>query len=435
MDHIWGAYGGFWETGGGTVDDSNVLLGFTVPTSAGAVNAGTYSTGVNDALLTANAVVYTPVNYQTLKPSGTVPTSGGSNTYLATTLRWLGRPTDRTATDPNPTDTPLDPAWYLSSPGMYAGSSLADHGLELGSAIFNLPAQTLKFSITLSDPSQIGDGVPDIIGTQMGDVGASDVYRFVDSAGNTVGNTVAVNFGTTPSVGEQSWAFYSPAGVPVSAAIGGVRSVRIVAFDFGDFGITAANYLQITGFEQQLNGQSDVAFVAYNTAAMKVKTDDLKMDASINAAAAFGVCSGDAVAFSVAVSNLTAGVTANDVVVKVQLPPGFSNVSGITPSQGSFDAVTGLWSVGSVAGGASATLKFSAVASMLTGVFTTRIDSQDGVDVDNSNDSASVNLGPKAICPIAASNNSSVPTLDELSLALLGLLLAGGAAARMLRKH
>ena len=109
VTRIWGTYGGFWDSSAGvTADDSNVLLGFTVSTAQGAVNAGTYSTGVNDTLLTANSGVtpITPVTYVAFNPSGV---TSNSVMFYAVTTRWLGRTTDRSATDPASMDTPPCP--------------------------------------------------------------------------------------------------------------------------------------------------------------------------------------------------------------------------------------------------------------------------------------------------------------------------------------
>ena len=405
-------------------DDSNVLLGFTVPTATGAVNAGTYSTGVNDALLTTNSVTYTAVNYQTFQPPGSLATNI-TNTEFGVARRWLGRTTDRLTTEN--TDTPSDATWYLTSPGMYAGSSSTDHGLELGTAIFNLPVQTLQFPITLSNPTQIGDGVPDIIGTQMGEPGPSDIYWFYDSAGNVVGNTVAVSYAATPGAGNLAWALYRVTGAPINTAGWTPRPIHLTAFELADFGITSGNYTQVVGFAQQLSGASDVAFVAYNANVLKVLTNDLDLNVTVDAAPTAAVCAGDTVDLSVTVSNLVAAVDAGNVKIKVQMPSGFGSLSAITPSQGTFDAATGIWTVGTVAGSASATLTFKAVASSQTGAITASIDSQDGIDADNSNNSAAVRLTRGAACPAVA--QTAVPTLGEMALLLLAALLGVSAVA------
>ena len=411
------------------VDDSNVLLGFTIPTTTGAVNAGTYSTGVNDALLTTNSVAYTAANFEAFKPPASILTSGGLN-YFGVTRRWLGRTTDRLTTEN--TDTPLDAAWYLTSPGLYTGPGAADHGLELGTNVFNLPAQTLKFPVTLNNPSAIGDGVPDIVGTQMGQVGNSDSYWFVDSAGTVVGNAVTISYGTTPAVGSETWALYDRTGAPSNIPNWGPRDIHMTAFELADFGITAANYTQVAGFVQQLNGNSDVAFVAYNTDVLKVLTNDLDLNVTVNASSTAAVCAGDTVDLSVTVSNLST-TGAGNVKVQVQLPPGYGSLSGITPSQGTFDATTGIWTVGSLAGPASATLTFNAVASAQTGSFTATIDSQDGIDADNTNNSAAVRLTRGAACPVIQTS-APIPTLGEMVLLLLLAALLGVSAVAVHRR-
>jgi uncharacterized repeat protein (TIGR01451 family) len=73
---------------------------------------------------------------------------------------------------------------------------------------------------------------------------------------------------------------------------------------------------------------------------------------------------GTNVTFTVTVSNAAGFSTATGVTVKDVLPAGLSYVSS-TPSQGSYASGTGVWTVGTLAPGASVTL--SIVATVTTG--------------------------------------------------------------------
>ena len=251
----YGDFGDYWYSSTAAPsaiqpNNHNNLLAFTV-------NGVTYSTGVNDARLTNDGVTFTAGSYQAFTPS-TLPTPNVS-TYIGVGTNWEGQPQTATSTTIPGSTAPLSS--YLSD-----GSK----GLDLASAVFNLPAGDIKFPVTISaSAAALTGSVPAIVATQMGDPGTSDTFRFVDATGNVVGNPVSVNFSTTPAVGTQSWAFFSAApphdyAAVNSGASGPIRRVRLQSFTLADFGITAANVAQVTGFEQTLSGQSDVAFVAYN---------------------------------------------------------------------------------------------------------------------------------------------------------------------------
>lgn len=133
---------------------------------------------------------------------------------------------------------------------------------------------------------------------------------------------------------------------------------------------------------------------------------------------------GSNVTFTLTVSNPGA-TTATNVVVTDLLPAGLAFVSAV-PSQGAYVPGTGLWTVGPLAGGGSATL--SLVATVNTGLPVTNtatISSFDQIDPNPSNDTASATVSPRA-------TPSAIPALGPLAFAVLAaaLALAGFAALR-----
>ena len=83
---------------------------------------------------------------------------------------------------------------------------------------------------------------------------------------------------------------------------------------------------------------------------------DLELDTAVNNAAP---AVGSQVTFTVQVRNVAGFSTATGIEVTDVLPAGTSFVSA-TASPGSYNPVTGVWTVGTLAGGASATLNIAA---------------------------------------------------------------------------
>jgi uncharacterized repeat protein (TIGR01451 family) len=96
---------------------------------------------------------------------------------------------------------------------------------------------------------------------------------------------------------------------------------------------------------------------------------------------------GDNVTFTITVSN-AGPQDATNVAVRDTLPAGMAFVSS-TPSQGSFDNATGIWTVGSLANGASATLMITASVNTL-GLKTNvvQVSAADQFDVDSTPDNS-----------------------------------------------
>lgn len=253
VSSIYTDYNGFWQSAAGNVnsvkpDNSHNLLAFTVGST-------TYSTGVNDAILTTNNVPFSPEAFKAL-PVASIPSGGVlgvGNNYGG----FAGQP----AGQPVPVTNNF--ASYLMD---------GIQGLDLGTGIYNSPVGAeRKYTVSSANASAIG-GSPDIIINQIGQPPSStenDILRFYDAAGNTVGNTVTVDVSALPIVGTGNWKFYQPGNPPTyEAVLQGPRDIRLLTFDLADFGITAANIGNITGFGHTLSGKSDQAFTAYNSASL-----------------------------------------------------------------------------------------------------------------------------------------------------------------------
>ncbi|MFT4193745.1 CARDB domain-containing protein, partial [Ottowia sp.] len=242
---IQGSQGGtLWSTAvgaeGAVATVSTELLAFTV-------GGTTYSTGVNDSLVSGT---YTPATFQAFAVPSLTP---GTNTLTA----WGSAMTVPAA---YPALT-----WFLSD---------GTQGLELATAVFNSPQQNVDFPISI--PSTASLTLPAIVTTQVGDPGTTDTYYFVDSSGTQVGNAISVNYNNVTRVGVINWQFRTATGGTSSQAAGD-RNLRLQSYTLGDF-LTASQVGSVTAFRQVLSGQSDLAFVAYNTDLLAVQAPDLAID-------------------------------------------------------------------------------------------------------------------------------------------------------------
>ncbi|RYD94997.1 MAG: DUF11 domain-containing protein, partial [Sphingobacteriales bacterium] len=170
---------------------------------------------------------------------------------------------------PAPFTTPLQISAILTS---------GVNGLNIGSGITNIPstAEALTFNFgAITDPTQIGDGVPDIIVSQIAAAGgAVDQLYFEDGAGNRVGNIVSISMESSgvPVLGNWTMDFYNPDGTTTTsqACCNQTRPIRLWAADASDFGITQANFTSALVLRYKLNGSSDPAFLAFNTAFIQI---------------------------------------------------------------------------------------------------------------------------------------------------------------------
>jgi hypothetical protein len=245
-------YNGYWKTAASSHNpnkpkNSHNLLAFSF-------NGVRYSTGVDDAALVSHGESFQAGVFKAL-PVQSITGKITGNTKVGLGALYDGVVNGAPATSPAH-DIPL----YLTD---------GKNGLDLGTGVANLPAGSMFFSINEFPLNSIGDGVPDILVTQVADPsGSTDYYEFTDVNGNRIGNTVQIAFNNIATVATWTADFYEANVKPMVLTNGFTqtdRPLKLWAADFSAFGITPANIAQVNSFKINLNGNSDVAFVAYNT--------------------------------------------------------------------------------------------------------------------------------------------------------------------------
>jgi hypothetical protein len=250
-------YNGYWKSSSSQInavkpDNHHNLLAFSF-------NGQRYSTGVNDALLTSRGDAFVAGSFRALPLNDVNPPVNG-NTKIG-----LGSMADGVANGPsNPPPSRNIPT--------YLGDGV--NGLNLGSCIANLPAGTLMLSVSNLRPEMVGDGIPDILVTQVADPSSSyDRYEFTDVNGTRVGNYKDILLTNITPIGNWMADFYEATGSTIlgSGFTNTQRSFRLWAADFSAFGITAADLPHIAYFRIGLSGNSDLAFVAYNNNSIQIE--------------------------------------------------------------------------------------------------------------------------------------------------------------------
>lgn len=245
-------YGGYWKSTTESLNpvkpnNSHDLLAFRF-------NNVMYSTGVNDGALISNLETFVPQEFQSL-PIASITGTIGANTKAA-----LGQMFDGVDNGPSAPPPVNNIPLYLTD---------GIHGLNIGTGAANLPAGTLSFVMPTLNVTAIGDGVPDVLISQIAQPsGGVDYYKFTDVNGNLVGDSIAISFSGIDSIGNWTGDFYEASANPMTLTAGLTKSdrpLRMWAADLSTFGINAINAASVENFEIRLNGNSDVAFIAYNT--------------------------------------------------------------------------------------------------------------------------------------------------------------------------
>jgi hypothetical protein len=249
-------YNGYWRTGNSSMsstrpDNHHELISFSY-------NGTRYSTGVNDALLTSHTLPFSPGTYNAL-PMSNIAGAVTSNTKIG-----LGAMADGVFNGAGP------------APSRTLGPYLNDgaQGLDMGTCVANLPAGTMFLSVSNIQAAKIGDGIPDILVTQIADPSTSyDSYEFTDINGVRIGSSLNVVLNTISPVGQWVADFYEATGSTIlqSGFTQTQRDIRLWAADFTTFGINASNIGNIAYFKITLSGTSDIAFVAYNSATISMQ--------------------------------------------------------------------------------------------------------------------------------------------------------------------
>ena len=317
----YGSYKGFWPASTATAssnvrpDQSNELYGFT----AGGV---TYSTGVDDARLTQNGIAFTPQRFQALPVPTAIPVS--SSSLIGIGANWGGAVQGASGVVP----TTKRPASYYMTDG--------GRGLELATAIFNLPApQVLVTMIDGSaiDPAFLNDAIPDFLFTQMGQPGGTDTVQFFGDGDTPLGVPLSVNFASVPVIGWHKWSFYNANTFAASAGTNGDRETRLLSLTFADLGITnVAQARLIRTLRIRQGGFADYAFIAYNEGSVTVNPLQLVLTKVANATNPSPLRPGGNASYTLEVSNQSTlpSTSTGTITVTDTLPAGlvFSSASG-----------------------------------------------------------------------------------------------------------
>jgi hypothetical protein len=249
-------YGGYWKSSQSSIntikpDNSHNLLAFTW-------NGVQYSTGVNNSALTSNAQTFISADFWAMN----IYSYTGS---LGSSLVALGQMYDGVNNGPSsPPPSNANITDYLRD---------GIKGLNMGTGLSNLPAgNSFTFFAHSLNVAKIGDGVPDILLTQIAAQG-TETYEFLDNSGVRIGNLVTVNFGSISKLGNWTVDFYKPSSIPMVIPSGYTktdRELRLWAADLSLFGITAANAPNVRRFVIHMSGDSDFAFSAYNNQSLVI---------------------------------------------------------------------------------------------------------------------------------------------------------------------
>jgi uncharacterized repeat protein (TIGR01451 family) len=133
---------------------------------------------------------------------------------------------------------------------------------------------------------------------------------------------------------------------------------------------------------------------------------------------------GSTITKTVTVSNAGPSNAVN-VVVNDLIPSGYTLVSA-TPSQGSYNPTTGVWTVGTLAPSASATLTFQLQVRFSGNYNNTATVSSDTPDPNGGNNQTTVGVSPTGLLP----DPRPIPALGLVGLGILGLGIVLGLSLR-----
>jgi hypothetical protein len=221
---------------------------------------------------------------------------------------------------------------------------------------------------------------PTITTTPGGTVAIGSGSKLTDTA------TLAGGYNETGTV---TFTLYSPTNTVVDTETATVSGNGSVSTPSGYTPTSAGTYQWVASYSGDANNNSvispkgsepEVAIPAQQIDLTVVKTESTSQ-----------ICPGNNVTYTVTVSNATGYGTATGVLLTDVLPSGLSFVSA-TPSVGTYSSTTGVWTLGTLASGSTATLQVVAKTSCY-GVFinTATVTAANQVDVD-TNPTSSVTL-------------------------------------------
>ena len=279
ITEIFTTYDGFWRSSDWKADPTNEdlmpntghdLLAFTY-------DGVTYSTGVDDALLTAKGISFQDELFYAYSTNG-VDGITISNNYLAMADMIDGEANESTViTNPD-----------IKNASIYEVLIDGVNGLDLGTGVTNFnQLADVEFYSSGGQLGAIADDAPDFLITQIAQAGSTDIYYYADASGNVVGTPIRLTIASddTPD-GDALLAMWRldlynfPLGVnygiaePQSRVFSAdeKRPLRMAAFRFEDFEITADNVDDINNINMVAGGTADLAFLAYNRGSFDIKT-------------------------------------------------------------------------------------------------------------------------------------------------------------------
>ncbi len=349
---------------------SNIVASCGTP--VGGAVCGTVNVAGNAVTSTITTL---PVNGSvTFTITGNAPTSGASVTNTASAQPPAG------TTDPDPANNTGTATTTLLQPQLTVSKTATPSPFTVGQpasytiTVTNAGAGPTAGNVTVSDALPAGITLTGASGANWsctGTTAVSCVYTGVLAAGASTTVTLQVAVAASAANGNNT-----------ATASGG-----------GDAGCPAAARCSDT-VTVPVNASADIVLA---------KTVD-------NPAPNVG----ETVTFTVTASN--AGPSnATGVAVTDALPAGLSFVSA-TPSQGSYDSATGLWTIGALANGAQATLTMTAQvlsAGALSNTATKSAGDQFDPNTSNNAATASLNAQPSADLQVNKTASTATPNLGS----------------------
>ncbi|MFK8006624.1 MAG: FG-GAP-like repeat-containing protein [Saprospiraceae bacterium] len=140
-------------------------------------------------------------------------------------------------------------------------------GLDLGTGIANVN-ETWYYSVEIISPAAVGDGVPDLVATQVAQPSGTtyQVVTFYDASWSPVGNAVRIETTGGGALANQVATYnldlYNANGSVFGA--NSTRPIRMASFELSEFGITPGDVGLIANMSIEFSSGADAAFVAYN---------------------------------------------------------------------------------------------------------------------------------------------------------------------------
>ena len=299
---------GYWRSNdispsGNRPDNANNLLAFKWKSVI-------YSTGVNDNILNTEKVNYKAQKFRALK----IQSLGlNKDTYIL----------QGSMIDGLPNAAVLDPKLAgTAATGAELAARLTDgsNGLSLGTGVANIAPGSAEFKIGSNNLNLLGinDDIPDLIVTQVaepGNINQSDIFKFVDATGKTVGNEITVAFTSVKAIGTYSLDLFKADGGVNGFTPAATRDIRMLGLETSSFGITENNASQVDRFVVSFSGSSDCAFIAFNTNSLKFAELSLVKTASMSSCGKVG----DIVNYTFDIKN-SGDVPITDIYITDPLP-------------------------------------------------------------------------------------------------------------------